>query len=115
MAHDSPCPLKLSRGATDRDNLDGSASSPKRVPEPAVRRTPGVKRGRGRVAGIGVDEDGALGVQRDGQLTGKQGSVFASPDGTTTWLHPTGCVYHLVCPKVVNRITRWVYDRNGVI
>ena len=68
MAHDSPCPLKLSRGATDRDNLDGSASSPKRVPEPPVRRTPGVKRGRGRVAGIGVDEDGALGVQRDGQL-----------------------------------------------
>ena len=68
MAHDSPCPLKLSRGATDRDNLDGSASSPKRVPEPAVRPAPGVKRGRGRVAGIGVDEDGALGVQRDGQL-----------------------------------------------
>ena len=24
-------------------------------------------------------------------------------------------MYHLVCPKVVNRITRWVYDRNGVI
>ena len=26
-----------------------------------------------------------------------------------------GSVYHLVCPKVVNRITRWVYDRNGEI
>ncbi len=72
VAHDSPCPLKLSRGATDRDNLDGSASSPKRVPEPAVRRTPGAERGRGRVAGIGVDEDGALGVQRDGQLCNVQ-------------------------------------------
>ena len=24
-------------------------------------------------------------------------------------------MYHLVCPKVVNRITRWGYDRNGVI
>ena len=64
---------------------------------------------------LDVDEDGALGLERDGQLTGKQGSVFASPDGTTTWLHAAGCVYHLVCPKVVNRITRWVYDRNGEI
>ena len=86
VAHDSPCPLKLSRGATDRDNLDGSASSPKRVPEPAVRRTPGVKRGRGRVAGIGVDEDGTLGVQRDGQLyrevaPSRTGGTPVNPDG----------------------------------
>ena len=86
-----------------------------RVPEPAVRRAPGAERGRGVVAGIDVDEHGAARVQRDGQLSGKQGSIFASPDGTTTWLHATGGVYHLVCPKVVNRITRWVYDRNGEI
>ena len=45
----------------------------------------------------------------------KAGSVFASPDGTTTWQHLPRDVYHLVCPKFVNRITRWVYDRNGEI
>ena len=42
----------------------------------------------------------------------KQGSVFASPDGTTTWLHAMGCVYHMVCPKFVSDVTRWVYGRN---
>ena len=42
----------------------------------------------------------------------KQGSVLASPDGTTTCLHAAGCVYHLVCPKVVSRVTRWVYGTN---
>ena len=48
-----------------------------------------------------------------GSLSGKPGSVFASPDGTTTWQHLARDVYHLVCPKVVNRLTRWGYDRNG--
>ena len=69
-----------------------------------------------------VEPDLQVVVRRARRLRGssarlwqKQGSVFASPDGTTTWLHPTGCVYHLVRPKVVNRITRWVYDRNGEI
>ena len=47
-----------------------------------------------------------------GSLSGKQGSVFASPDGTTTWLHLARDVYHLVCPKVINRFTRWGYGRN---
>ena len=47
-----------------------------------------------------------------GSLSGKQGSIFASPDGTTTWLHAAGCVYHMVCPNVVSRVTRWVYGRN---
>ena len=42
----------------------------------------------------------------------KQGSVFASPDGITTCLHAAGCVYHMVCPKVVSRFTRRVYGRN---
>ena len=41
-----------------------------------------------------------------------QGSVFASPYGTTTWLHVACCVYHMVCPKVVSRVTRWVYGTN---
>ena len=47
-----------------------------------------------------------------GSLSRKQGSIFASPDGTMSWLHATGCVYHLVCPKVVSRVTRWVYAIN---
>ena len=83
--------------------------------EPAVRRAPGAERGRGVVAGIDVDEHGAARVQRDGQFERKPESVCANPDRTTTYLHDGGCVYHMVCPKVVNRITRWVYDRNGVI
>ena len=36
----------------------------------------------------------------------KQGSVFASPDGTTTWQYLAGDVYHWVCAKIVNRVTR---------
>ena len=57
--------------------------------------------------GIDVDEHRPFGLQGDRQLSGKQGSIFPSPDGTTTWLHATGCVYHMVCPKVVSRVTRW--------
>ena len=67
-SHDLPRPLHLPMRARGGDDLNGPALSPKRVPEPAVRRAPGAKRGRGRVAGIDVDEDGALGVQRDRQL-----------------------------------------------
>ena len=38
----------------------------------------------------------------------KPGSVFASPYGTTAWQHPARDVYHVVCPKIVNRVTRWL-------
>ena len=97
----------------DGHDLDPAAAIPKRLPEFAVRGTPGAERRRGLVAGLDVDEDGALGVQRDGQLGGKPGSVFASPDGTTTWQHLARYVYHRVCTKVVNRVTRWVYGNRS--
>ena len=46
-------------------DFDPAAAIPKRLPEFAVRGTPGAERRRGLVARIDVDEDGALGVQRD--------------------------------------------------
>ena len=67
-SHDLPRPLHLPMRARGDDDLNGPALSPERVPELAVRHAPGPERGRGIVAGIGVDEDGALGVQRDRQL-----------------------------------------------
>ena len=45
--------------------------------------------------------------------SGKPGSVCVSPHETTICQHLARDVYHLVCPKVGNRLTRWGYDRNG--
>ena len=60
------------------------------------------------MSGLDVDEDGALGFERDRQLSGKPGSVCLSTYGTKTWPHLVRDVYHMVCPKVVSRVTRWV-------
>ena len=65
--------LELPRSARDRDDLDGPALVFERVPEPAVRRSPGAECGRGVVAGIDVDEHGAARVQRDGQFEREAG------------------------------------------
>ena len=72
-AHHAPGSLELPRGARDGDDLDEPALSLERVPEPAVRRSPGAERGRGVVAGIDVDEHGAARVQRDGQFEREAG------------------------------------------
>ena len=62
-----PRPARLLPCPDDRHHFDLAAAIPKRLPEFAVRRAPGMERRRGPVARLGVDEDGALGVQRDGQ------------------------------------------------
>ena len=51
--------------------LDGPDQPRERTPEPLVRRAPGPERGRGLVARLGVDEEGARRVQRDGHLDRK--------------------------------------------
>ena len=61
-------PLQLPHGADDGHDLDGSAALPQRFPKAAMRFAPGAERGRGIVSGIDVDEEGALGVQRDRQF-----------------------------------------------
>ena len=58
-------PAPLVRCPDDDHDFDPAAAIPKRLPEFAVRGTPGAERRRGLVAGIEVDEDGALGVKRD--------------------------------------------------
>ena len=55
----------LVRCPDDDHDFDPAAAIPKRLPEFAVRGTPGAERRRGLVARIDVDEDGALGVKRD--------------------------------------------------
>ena len=67
------CPLEFPGGAEDGHDLDGSAPLPERIPEPPVRIAPRPERRRGLVARTGVDEDGAPGVQRDGQLEREAG------------------------------------------
>ena len=64
-----------------------------RVPEPAVRCSPGAERGRGVVAGIDVDEHGAARVQRDGQFErevapGRAGGSPVHPDGQRCGFDP---------------------------
>ena len=112
VLEDRQGPLQLPHGADDGHDLDGSAALAERLPEAQVRFAPRAERRRGVVSGLDVYEECALGVQRDRQLGGKPGSVCTSTDGTTTWQHAAGCVYHMVCPKVVSRVTRWVYGRN---
>ena len=66
-ALDDPA-FDLPRHAGDHDRLDGSAQRPQRPPEVPVRSVPRPERRRRVVARVGVDEHGALGAQRDGQL-----------------------------------------------
>ena len=61
------CPAPVRRCMDDRHDFDPAAAIPERLPEFAVRRSPGAERRRGLVAGIDVNEDGALGVQQDPQ------------------------------------------------
>ena len=58
-------PAPLVRCPDDDHDFDPAAAIPKRLPEFAVRSTPGAESRRCLVARIDVDEDGALGVKRD--------------------------------------------------
>ena len=60
-------PTALLPSPDDRYHFDLEAQVPERLPEIAVLRAPRTERRRGPVARFGVDEDGALRVQRDGQ------------------------------------------------
>ena len=66
VPEDRPRPVKLSTGARDPDGLDRQPILPQGLPEPPVPVPPRMERRRGVVAGIGVDEHGAAGVQRHG-------------------------------------------------
>ena len=65
--------VELLPGLGDSNDFDPATALPERLPEFAVRRTPGAERGRGLIARIDMDEDGALGVQRDGQFEREAG------------------------------------------
>ena len=65
VPEDRPGSVHFLPGPDDGDDLDGLALSLERVPEAAVRAAPRAERGRCLVAGIGVDEHGAGGLQRD--------------------------------------------------
>ena len=64
-----PGPVQLLPGPGDSNDFDPATALPERLPEFAVRRTPGAERGRGLVARIDMDEDGAL----DGQFEREAG------------------------------------------
>ena len=66
-----PRPTHFPQCPDDRHHFDLATAVPERLPEIAVRRTPGAERRLGLVTGIDVDEDGALVVQRDRQPSGK--------------------------------------------
>ena len=66
-------PVQLFQGADDGHDLDGAAALGEVVPEAAVRVGPGAERRRGVVAGIGIDEDSARGLERDRQLEREAG------------------------------------------
>ena len=59
VSEDPPRPVKRSPGARDPDDLDRHAQLPQCLPELLVPVPPRTERGRGVVAGIGVDEHGA--------------------------------------------------------
>ena len=63
-----PSPVQLLPAPGDNDDFDPATALPQSLPEVAVRRTPRAERRHGLVARIDVDEDGAVGVQRDRQL-----------------------------------------------
>ncbi len=59
VSQDRPCASEFPRAACDPDGLDRPAQFPQRLPELQVPIPPRTERGRGVVAGIGVDEHGA--------------------------------------------------------
>ena len=58
-AHDPSRPLPLPRSPGGDNDLDGQASSPERMPEPALPPRPGTGRGHGLVAGVGLATRGS--------------------------------------------------------
>ena len=62
-----PGPVQLLPGPGDSDDFDPAPAFPDRLPELAVRRTPGAERRRGLVARIDVHEHSTFGVQCDRQ------------------------------------------------
>ena len=90
-----PGTFEFARGAGHGHDLRGQAAAAERAPESGVRLAPGAERGRRVVAGLGVDEQGARRVQRDGQLDGEMapGRAGGSPvdlDGQQVALDPEG-------------------------
>ena len=73
VLEDRQGPLQLPHGADDGHDLDGSAALPQRFPEAAMCHGPGAERRRGIVSGIDVDEECALGFERDRQLEREAG------------------------------------------
>ena len=73
VLEDRQGPLQLPHGADDRHDLDGSAALPEGLPEAAMCHGPRTERRRGIVSGIDVDEECALGVQRDRQFEREAG------------------------------------------
>ena len=73
VAEDLLRPLELPAAQDDRDGLYRSAPLPERAPEFPVGAAPGVEARGGLVARIGVDEQRALAIKRDGQLEREAG------------------------------------------
>ena len=68
VPEDRPGSVHFLPGPDDGDDLDGSALSLERVPEAAVPAAPRAERGRGLVAGLGVDEHGTGVIERHRQF-----------------------------------------------
>ena len=74
-------PIELLVGADDRDDLDGAVALGERLPEAAVRDDPRAERRQGVMAGIGVDEQRVVGIERDRQLEREVSRGSASGTG----------------------------------